>query len=65
MYVWQLGLARKNVVNYDLNLVGSEPSDVNTSNATLISDDTEETSHKSTSPEMAMSVHMENEVSAT
>ena len=59
---WQLGLAEKNILNYDFDLVASDPSDANTNSTTLFSDDTDEKSRKSTNPEIGMSIHQEDEV---
>lgn len=63
LYVWQLGIAEKNFVNYDLDPVATEPSDANTNSTALFSDDTDDKSHKSNNLEMAMSVLQEDEVS--
>lgn len=66
MCIWlclQLGLAEKNILNYDFGLVTSDPSDANTNSTTLFSDDTDDKSRKSTNPEMGMSTHQEDEVS--
>lgn len=60
---WQLGLAEKNILNYDFDLVASDPSDANTNSTTLFSDDTDDRSCRSTNPEMGLSVHQEDEVS--
>lgn len=60
---WQLGLAEKNILNYDFDLVASDPSDANTNSTTLFSDDTDDRSHRSTNPEMGLSAHQEDEVS--
>lgn len=65
-FIWlclQLGLAEKNILNYDFDLVASDPSDTNTNSTTLFSDDTDDKSRKSTNPEMGMSTHQEDEVS--
>ncbi|OMO52839.1 hypothetical protein COLO4_36941 [Corchorus olitorius] len=59
-----LGLAEKNILNYDLDLVASDPSDANTNSTTLFSDDTDERSRKSTNPEMGVSTHQEDESAA-
>ncbi|KAK6925048.1 Signal transduction response regulator, receiver domain [Dillenia turbinata] len=56
-----LGLAEKNILNYDFDLVASDPSDANTNSTTLFSDDTDDKSRKSTNPEMCISTHQENE----
>ncbi|OVA12226.1 Signal transduction response regulator [Macleaya cordata] len=47
-----LGLVEKNILNYDFDLVASDPSDPNTNSTTLFSDDTDEKSRRSTVPEM-------------
>lgn len=60
---WQLGLAEKNILNYDFDLVASDPSDANTNSTTLFSDDTDDKSLRSTNPEMGISTHQEDEVS--
>ena len=62
-FPWQLGLAEKNILNYDIDLVVSDPSDANTNSTTLFSDDTDDKSWKSTNPEMGVSTHQEDEVS--
>lgn len=66
-HVWRrrrmLGLAEKNILNYDFDLVASDPSDANT-NSTMFSDDTDDRSRRSTNPEMGLSVHQEDESSA-
>lgn len=49
LYIWQLGLAEKNVFSYDFDMVVSDPSDPNTNS---FSDDTEDKSQKSADPEM-------------
>ncbi|XP_048329593.2 two-component response regulator-like APRR1 isoform X2 [Ziziphus jujuba] len=59
-----LGLAEKNILYYDLELVASDPSDGNTNSTTLFSDDTDDRSHKSTKPEMGISVPQEDESAA-
>ncbi|XP_044486137.1 two-component response regulator-like APRR1 [Mangifera indica] len=56
-----LGLAEKNILNYEFDLVASDPSDANTNSATLFSDDTDDRSRKSTNPETGMSNHQETE----
>lgn len=57
-----LGLADKNMLNYDFDLVASDPSDANTNSTTLISDDTDDKSRKSANPEICVSTHQEDEV---
>ncbi|GMQ10799.1 hypothetical protein CsSME_00053665 [Camellia sinensis var. sinensis] len=59
-----LGLAEKNIMNYDFDLVASDPSDGNTNSTNLFSDDTDEKSWKSANPEMCTSSHQEDEVNA-
>uniref|UniRef100_A0A6M2EX34 Uncharacterized protein n=1 Tax=Populus davidiana TaxID=266767 RepID=A0A6M2EX34_9ROSI len=59
-----LGLAEKNILNYDFDPVASDPSDANTNSTTLFSDDTDDLSRKSTNPEMGMSTHKEDESAA-
>lgn len=59
MFLWQLGLAEKNILSYDFDLVVSDPSDTNT-NSTMFSDDTDEKSRK-THQESGMPVHQEDE----
>ncbi|TXG51704.1 hypothetical protein EZV62_024228 [Acer yangbiense] len=58
-----LGLAEKNILSYDFDLVASDPSDANTNSTTIFSDDTDDKSRKSTNPELGMATHQENEVS--
>lgn len=60
---WQLGLAEKNILNCDFDLVASDPSDANTNSTTLFSDDTEDKLRRSTNPETGMSIQQEHEVS--
>ncbi|PON70353.1 Two-component response regulator [Trema orientale] len=55
-----LGLAEKNILNYEFDLVASDPSDANTNSTTLFSDDTDDKSRKNTNPEMGMSAHQED-----
>lgn len=62
-FFWQLGLAEKNILSYDFDLVASDPSDANTNSTTLFSDDTDDKSRRSTNPEIGMSTHPETEVS--
>ncbi|KAF5734680.1 two-component response regulator-like APRR1 isoform X1 [Tripterygium wilfordii] len=59
-----LGLAEKNILNYDFDLVASDPSDANTNSTTLFSDDTDDKSRRSTNPEMGMPIHQEDEIAA-
>ncbi|XP_043806610.1 two-component response regulator-like APRR1 isoform X2 [Manihot esculenta] len=56
-----LGLAEKNILNYDFDLVASDPSDANTNSTTLFSDDTDDKSRKCTNPETGVSTHQEDE----
>ncbi|XVE56892.1 hypothetical protein DITRI_Ditri04bG0046900 [Diplodiscus trichospermus] len=60
----ELGLAEKNILNYDFDLAASDPSDANTNSTALFSDDTDDKSRKSTNPEMAVSAHQEDESAA-
>ncbi|XP_039035350.1 two-component response regulator-like APRR1 [Hibiscus syriacus] len=60
----QLGLAEKNILNCEFDLVASDPSDANTNSTTLFSDDTDERSRKSSNPEMRVSTHQEEESAA-
>ena len=50
-------------MNYEFDLVASDPSDANTNSTTLFSDDTDDKSRRSTNPEMGLSTHEEDEVS--
>ncbi|XP_049409812.1 two-component response regulator-like APRR1 [Solanum stenotomum] len=56
-----LGLAEKNILSYDFNLVVSEPSDPNTNSTTLLSDDTDDKSRKCINPEMCPSTMLQEE----
>ncbi|KAI9117167.1 hypothetical protein K1719_011333 [Acacia pycnantha] len=56
-----LGLAEKNILNYDFDLVVSDPSDANTNSTTLFSDDTDDRSKRSTNPETGMPIQQEHE----
>ncbi|CAJ2639337.1 unnamed protein product [Trifolium pratense] len=56
-----LGLSEKNMLNYDFDLVASEPSDANTNSTTLFSDDTDDRSKRNTIPETEISVQQEQE----
>ncbi|KAK8617174.1 hypothetical protein V6N13_117141 [Hibiscus sabdariffa] len=60
----ELGLAERNILNYDFDLVASDPSDANTNSTTLFSDDTADKSRKSTNPEMVAPIHSEDEFTA-
>lgn len=59
-----LGLAEKNILNYDFDLVVSDPSDANTTSTTMFSDDTDDKSRKSINPEVEPSTHQEDEINA-
>ncbi|CAK9138143.1 unnamed protein product [Ilex paraguariensis] len=59
-----LGLAEKNILSYDFDLVVSDPSDPNTNSTTLFSDDTDDKSRKSANPEMCFSTQQEDETNA-
>lgn len=56
-----LGLAEKNILNYDFDLIASDPSDANTNSTTLFSDDTDERSRKSANLEMVVPTNQEDE----
>ncbi|KAI4303782.1 hypothetical protein MLD38_039376 [Melastoma candidum] len=56
-----LGLAEKNLLICDFDLVMSDPSDANTNSTTLFSDDTDDKSRKSINPEITLSTHQEDE----
>ncbi|KAJ4841054.1 hypothetical protein Tsubulata_009399 [Turnera subulata] len=56
-----LGLAEKNILSYDFDVVMSDPSDANTNSTTLFSDDTDDKSRRSTNPEIGVSNHQEDE----
>ncbi|ESQ31800.1 hypothetical protein EUTSA_v10003924mg [Eutrema salsugineum] len=56
-----LGLAEKNMLSYDFDLAGSDPSDPNTNSTTLFSDDTDDKSIRSTNPQRGTLSHQENE----
>ncbi|XP_020211166.1 two-component response regulator-like APRR1 [Cajanus cajan] len=56
-----LGLVEKNILNYDFDLVASDPSDANTNSTTLFSDDTDDKSKRNTNPEAGISVQQEQE----
>ncbi|KAF8089539.1 hypothetical protein N665_0502s0006 [Sinapis alba] len=53
-----LGLAEKNMLSYEFDLVGSDPSDPNTNSTNLFSDDTDDRSIRSTNPQRG---HQEKE----
>ncbi|KAL5064828.1 hypothetical protein RYX36_026565 [Vicia faba] len=56
-----LGLIENNIVNYDFDLVASDPSDANTNSTTLFSDDTDDRSKRNTNPEPGISIQQEHE----
>ncbi|GMH01366.1 hypothetical protein Nepgr_003205 [Nepenthes gracilis] len=56
-----LGLAEKNILNFDLDVMASDPSDANTNSSTFFSDDTDDKSRKSINTEMSMPTLLENE----
>ncbi|VVB17611.1 unnamed protein product [Arabis nemorensis] len=56
-----LGLAEKNMLSYDFDLVGSDPSDPNTNSTNLFSDDTDDRSLRPTNPQRGTLSHKENE----
>ncbi|KAE8720470.1 hypothetical protein F3Y22_tig00019423pilonHSYRG00029 [Hibiscus syriacus] len=60
----ELGLAKRSILNYDFDLVASDPSDANTNSTTLFSDDTADRSRKITNPEMGVPIHQEEEFAA-
>ncbi|XP_050224778.1 two-component response regulator-like APRR1 [Mercurialis annua] len=60
-----LGLAEKNILIYDFDLVVSDPSDANTNSTTLFSDDTDDKSRKCTNPEIGVSAQQEDEPAAS
>ncbi|XP_073317474.1 two-component response regulator-like APRR1 [Primulina huaijiensis] len=60
-----LGLADKSIVNCDLDLVASDPSDANTNSTTLFSDDIDDRSLKGNNPEFCVSTHRKEEIPAT
>ncbi|KOM33294.1 hypothetical protein LR48_Vigan01g285000 [Vigna angularis] len=57
-----LGLVENNILNYEFELVASDPSDANTNSTTLFSDDTDDKSKRSTNPETVVSIQQEEEV---
>ncbi|XP_030534651.2 two-component response regulator-like APRR1 [Rhodamnia argentea] len=59
-----LGLVEKNLLSYDFDLIGSDPSDANTNSTTLLSDDTDDKSQKSASPEIGLSATHEDQSAA-
>ncbi|GAB2220998.1 hypothetical protein Droror1_Dr00012159 [Drosera rotundifolia] len=58
-----LGLAEKNILNYEVDLMASDPSDSNTNSTTLFSDDTDEKSRKSMNPDTTLPTYQEDELS--
>ncbi|KAF6156184.1 hypothetical protein GIB67_008001 [Kingdonia uniflora] len=64
-YMWRRsrmpGLTEKKILNYDFDLVASDPNDVNTNNTTLFSDDTDDKSRKSHFLDVNMWSHREEE----
>lgn len=54
-----LGLIENNILNYDFDLVASDPSDANTNSATFFSDDTDDKSKRSNNPEAGISIQQE------
>ncbi|XP_068645020.1 two-component response regulator-like PRR1 isoform X2 [Aristolochia californica] len=56
-----LGLADKNILNYDFDGAGSDPSDANTNSTTLFSDDTDDMTRRSNIPETGASNHPESD----
>ena len=52
-------------MNYEFDLVVSDPSDANTNSTTLFSDDTDDRSKRSTNPEAGMPIQQEHEVIVT
>ncbi|CAN1795646.1 Two-component response regulator-like APRR1 [Linum perenne] len=59
-----LGLAEKNLLNYELDPVVSDPSDATTSSTTLFSDDTNDKSRKDNHPDTVTSTLLDNTVVA-
>nr|XP_004235983.1 two-component response regulator-like APRR1 [Solanum lycopersicum] len=59
-----LGLAEKNILSYDFDLIISDPSDHNTNSTTLFSDDTDDKSRKSVNLEVCPSIQFEDEINA-
>ncbi|XP_010547769.1 PREDICTED: two-component response regulator-like APRR1 isoform X2 [Tarenaya hassleriana] len=58
-----LGLSEKNILSYDFDLVGSDPSDANTNSTNLFSDDTDDKSLRCTNLQTLTSKNPENECS--
>lgn len=65
LFCWQLGLADKNILSYDFDLVASDHSDPNTNSTTLFSDDTDDKSHRCPNQDTGISTHQEHEVRVT
>jgi len=59
LFLRQLGLIENNILNYDFDLVASDPSDANTNSATFFSDDTDDKSKRSNNPEAGISIQQE------
>ncbi|KAM3269128.1 two-component response regulator-like APRR1 isoform X1 [Capsicum chacoense] len=59
-----LGLAEKNILSYDFDLVVSDLSDPNTNSTTLFSDDTDDKSRKSANLEACPIIQLEDEINA-
>ncbi|KAI7740987.1 hypothetical protein M8C21_026328 [Ambrosia artemisiifolia] len=59
-----LGLAEKNIMNCEFDPVQSDHSEANTNSTTLFSDDTDDKSHKTSNPEVSVSIPQENETNA-
>lgn len=59
-----LGLVEKNILSYDFDLIGSDPSDNNTNSTTLLSDDTDDKSRKNANPEIGLSATHEDKSAA-
>jgi len=59
LFLRQLGLIENNILNYDFDLVASDPSDANTNSATFLSDDTDDKSKRSNNPEAGISIQQE------
>ncbi|KAK4362253.1 hypothetical protein RND71_017494 [Anisodus tanguticus] len=58
-----LGLAEKNILSYDFDLVVSDPSDPNTTSTTLFSDDTDD-KFRNVNLEACPSIQLEDEINA-
>ncbi|KAG9455080.1 hypothetical protein H6P81_007984 [Aristolochia fimbriata] len=68
-HVWRrrrmLGLPEKNILNYDFDGAGSDPSDANTNSTTLFSDDTDDKTRRSNILETGVSNHPESDTKAS